>query len=180
MNWLKENWFRLGILIAVFSLAYSFYYAHHIAEPNETPETSNEIKNSSDNKIIPPNQTLKIAFDESQHSAIVDIAELSCFPTSRYDCDLKGCKPAEPATYYFVDYGTESGTYFRCDPKGCDPYPVKVTSSGSFTQFTPLLGQAMLFKVTNDDPLVNKGEFVDVATLGTVTLVSFGKCEELK
>ncbi|MDZ4331291.1 MAG: hypothetical protein U0945_12035, partial [Flavobacterium sp.] len=66
---------------------------------------------------------------------MADIAELSCFPTSRFDCGGGSCTPVAPATYYFVDYGTESGTYFRCDTKGCDPYPVKVNPSGEFTQF---------------------------------------------
>ncbi len=97
---------------------------------------------------IQPLSGLKGAFEESlRHSAMADIAELACFPTSRFDCDAEACKPAAPGAYFFVDYGTESGTYFRCDTKGCDSYPVTVKQSGSFTQFIPEQGQAMLFKV---------------------------------
>ena len=88
---------------------------------------------------------------------MADIAELSCFPTSRFDCGGGSCTPVAPATYFFVDYGTESGTYFRCDAKGCDPYPVEVNPSGEFTQFIPSQGQAMLFKVATGDVLGNKG-----------------------
>jgi hypothetical protein len=108
---------------------------------------------------------------------MADVAELSCFPSSRFDCGPQGCEPVAPATYYFVDYGTESGTYFRCDAKGCDSYGVNVVPSGSFIQFVPISGQAMLFKVKTDDLLGSKGEFVDIATLGRSSLISFGKCE---
>jgi len=163
----KKNIF---ITVLIFALGVSLYF---------TFQNKGIIK--TETGVMPPSQSLENAFKESaQYSAMADIAELSCFPTSRYDCDFDGCEPAVPATYYFVDYGIESGTYFRCDAKGCDPYPVKVALSGSFTQFVPLLGQAMLFKVANDDLLGNKGEFVDVATIGTMTLVSFGKCETIK
>jgi hypothetical protein len=78
------------------------------------------------------------------------------------------------------DYGTESGTYFRCDAKGCDPYPVEVNQSGGFAQFIPSQGQAMLFKVATGDVLGNKGEFINIATLGTSSIISTGKCEFAK
>ena len=138
-------------------------------------------KENSATEAIPPSQALRTAYVESsQHSAMADIAEFSCFPTSRFDCGGGSCTPAEPATYFFVDYGTESGTYFRCDAKGCDRYPVEVNQSGEFTQFTPSQGQAMLFKVATGDVLGNKGEFVDIATLGTGAIVSTGKCKFTK
>ncbi|MEK7555678.1 MAG: hypothetical protein AAB523_00130 [Patescibacteria group bacterium] len=128
--------------------------------------------------IITPSESLRFAYEESsQHSAMADIAELSCFPASRFDCGGGSCTASVPATYYFVDYGTESGTYFRCDAKGCDSYPVEVNISGEFTQFTPSQGQAMMFKVATGDVLDNKGEFIDIATLGTGVIVSSGKCE---
>ncbi|MBI2640196.1 MAG: hypothetical protein HYW90_04915 [Candidatus Sungbacteria bacterium] len=127
---------------------------------------------------IPPSQELGAAYDESsRHSAMADIAELSCFPTNRFDCGGGSCTASAPATYYFVDYGTESGTYFRCDAKGCDSYPVDVNLSGEFMQFIPSQGQAMMFKVGTGDILDNKGEFIDIATLGTGAIVSSGKCE---
>jgi hypothetical protein len=135
------------------------------------------LENSGTNSIL-PSQELRAAYVESsQHSAMADIAELSCFPTNRFDCGNETCTASAPATYYFVDYGTESGTYFRCDAKGCDPYPVEVTTSGEFTQFTPSQGQAMMFKVATGDILDNKGEFIDIATLGTGAIISTGKCE---
>ena len=144
--------------------------------------SQNEESVSSVAGSIGPSKELRAAYEESsQHSAMADVAELSCLPTSRYDCSLGGgCAPSAPGSYYFVDYGTESGTYFRCDARGCDPYPVKVVHSGIYTQFVPTMGQAMLFKVTNDDALATKGEFVDIATIGTASIVSFGKCEAVK
>ena len=159
------------IVILVIALGVAIYFASQ-----NTPKQESSAKN-----VIQPSQELKTAYEESsQHSAMADIAELSCFPTSRFDCGGGSCTSAEPATYFFVDYGTESGTYFRCDAKGCDPYPVEVNRSGEFTQFVPSQGQAMLFKVATGDILGNKGEFVDIATFGTGTIVSTGKCEFTK
>lgn len=46
------------------------------------------------------------------------------------------------------------------------------------TQFTPLQGQAILFKVGTGEFLEeNRGEFIDIATLGTGAIVSTGRCE---
>ncbi len=166
------------IVILVLILVAFFYFDF---QNKERTGTGSEKINSPDVDPILPSRTLKAAFEESsQHSAMADIAELSCFPTSRYDCGLEGCMPASPASYYFVDYGLESGTYFRCDAKGCDHYPVKVVTSGSFTQFIPILGQAMLFKVSMDESLGNKGQFIDIATLGVGAVMSFGKCKVIK
>lgn len=164
----KKN---ITIIILVIALGVAIYFASQ-----NTPK-----QESSTNKYIPPSQELKAAYEESsRHSAMADIAELSCFPTYRFDCGGGGCTPTTPATYFFVDYGTESGTYFRCDAKGCDPYPIEVKPSGEFTQFVPSQGQAMLFKVATGDVLGNKGEFVDIATLGTGAIVSTGKCEFMR
>lgn len=149
------------------------------ASTTEAPEPSSQpqVDAGAIPGIIAPDSSLLAAFQESAyHSHMADIAELSCFPQSRFNCTADGCTPYAPATYYFVDYGVDQGTYFRCDAKGCDPYPVTVTQSGIYTQFSPSGGQAMLFKVTSGNEAGTKGEFVDVATMGTGTIVSFGKC----
>lgn len=166
----KKN---ITIVVLVIALGVATYFAF---QNNQVSQQENSATNA-----IPSSQELRTAYEESsQHSAMTDIAELSCFPTSRFDCGGGSCTPTAPATYFFVDYGTESGTYFRCDAKGCDPYPVVVNQSGEFTQFIPSQGQAMLFKVATGDILGNKGEFVDVVTLGTGTIISSGKCEFTK
>ena len=166
MNMDKKN---ITILILILALGVAIYFAFQKTVIKQESSASGAILGS---------QALKVAYEESsRHSAMADVAELSCFPTSRFDCGGGSCVSVEPATYFFVDYGTKSGTYFRCDTKGCDPYPVEVKQSGEFTQFIPSQGQAMLFKVATGDVLGNKGEFVDIVTLGTGTIVSAGKCE---
>lgn len=86
------------IIALIFALGISLYFS---IQNKEIIKTETGVK--------PPSQSLKNAFKDSvQHSAMADIAEFSCFPTSRYDCDLEGCEPVAPATYYFIDYGTES------------------------------------------------------------------------
>jgi hypothetical protein len=151
---IKKNYMeKRNIIIGILAIGLIIYLYH-----TETP--------TSDNK-------LKAAFkDTFQHSAMADVAELACFPTKRYDCGLEnGCVAEIPSTYYFIDHGTEKGTYFRCDAGGCDSYPVEVVKSGIFTQFIPSLGQAMLFKVADN------GDFIDIATIGTTAIVSTGQCE---
>ncbi len=161
------------ILILVIALGVAIYF---VFQNTQSPQQESSATNA-----ILPSQELRVAYEESsQRSAMADIAELSCFPTSRFDCGGGSCTSAAPATYFFVDYGTESGTYFRCDAKSCDPYPVEVNPSGEFTQFTPTQGQAMLFKVATGDVLGNKGDFIDIATLGTGAVISSGKCEFTK
>lgn len=155
------------ITLLVLALGTSTYF---VFQDKEIPTPANAVG---------PTFELQTSFKEaSQRSAMAEIAELSCLPTSRYNCNLEsGCVAAAPATYFFVDYGTESGTYFRCDAKGCDNYPVNVVTSGAFTQFIPSQGQAMLFKIANEGLEENYGEFVDIVTLGTGSVISFGKCD---
>jgi hypothetical protein len=152
-----------------------------IIQEQTSPTKSSESK--IDDKIykvspVEPNQDLRVAYEESsRHSAIADIAEFSCLPDSRFDCAGGSCTSVSPASYFFVDYGVETGTYFRCDTKGCDSYPVEVNHSGEFTQFIPSQGQAMLIKIATGDILGNKGDFVDIVTLGTGAIISTGRCE---
>ena len=165
------------IVILALSLGVTSYFAF---QDKEDPINTNNTDNTEfATNATQPRQELRVAYEESsQHSAMADIAEISCFPTARFDCSSGGCVHAAPSAYFFVDYGTESGTYFRCDAKGCDSYPVEVNQSGEFTQFIPSQGQAMLFKVGTGDFLEEiKWEFVDIATTGAGAVVSMGKCE---
>lgn len=163
------------IILLIFALGVAVYF---IVQNSKTSQQESFATNA-----IPASQELKTAYEKSSyHSplAIRNVTKLSCFPTSRFDCGGGSCTPAEPVTYFFVDYGTESGTYFRCGADGCDSYPVSVIISGEFTQFIPTQGQAMMFKVATGDILGNKGEFIDIATLGTGAIVSSGECEFAK
>lgn len=147
-------------------------------------------KNDNDQNVVNPaakhkislNQDLREAFNKTvNYSAVAEVAELACFPSARFNCGQGGsCVQSTPSTYYLIDHGTEAGTYFRCDIKGCDQYPVRLRQSGEFTQFTPSQGQSMLFKVMSGGDLVNRGEFIDIATIGVEAVISTGKCQFLK
>lgn len=177
-NFIQHNWFKLCIVLLLLGALHVFNQWASTTNVQTEPDTDRPTEVGQ--TIEPPRAdvALRASFNESlQHSAMADIAELACFPTARFDCTADSCTANAPGTYYFVDYGTESGTYFRCDKKGCDSYPVKVSSSGIYTQFSPTQGQAMLFKAVTDNTLGNRGEFVDVATIGTGAIISYGKCE---
>ena len=81
-----------------------------------------------------------------------------------------GCEQA-PENTVWMELDFESGTYSRCDPKGCDIYTVTYSSGGVFT--TVRLSQVgTLLKVVNDG-----SEFIDVATVGVAVITSFGTCQ---
>jgi hypothetical protein len=147
----KKN---ITIIFLSIALLASMYFTYSNGETLE----SEKIKENDLN----PRKTLISAYKKfQQHPPMLNAEMILCTQISRF----------------FLDYGIDNGTYFRCDEKGCDPYPVKVHNSGAYTQFIPLGGQAMLFKVVTDNALDNKGEFMDMATIGTTVLISTGKCE---
>ena len=89
----KKN-ITIIILIVALSAVIFFVFQNNQSSQQESSATN----------VIPPSQELKAAYEESsQHSAMADIAELSCFPTSRFDCGGGSCTPTAPATYFFVD-----------------------------------------------------------------------------
>ncbi len=107
--------------------------------------------------------------------------KLMCMPSSQVICDLNKCESVIPKSYFIVDYSNRESTYSRCDVAGCNDEEVTMSDSGAYTNFTPQ-GGGFMFKVVLYDFMdfgdeKYKGNFVDVATLGTATITSFGTCE---
>jgi hypothetical protein len=84
-------------------------------------------------------------------------------------CDPTGCKQIKTTIWNLIDL--ESGRYSRCDNKGCDHYKISEKKSGIYLNIK-LQGKATFAKMNSDG-----SNFIEVATLGVVALVSHGSCK---
>ena len=96
------------------------------------------------------------------------LAEENCTIRQKYSCEAAGCKTVSPAVWNVIDQAKK--TYARCDPRGCDTYDAQFKVSGDFTNIE-VPGRGMLAKIG-----ANGGAFVEVVTIGSSVLTSFGTC----
>lgn len=92
-----------------------------------------------------------------------------CVPTTRNQCDATGCRPLHAGIHVFIF--SDGPTYTRCDASGCDEWRATFVRSGSFLNIE-LRGRAAFARMGDDR------SFSEVVTLGQMTLVSHGRCQE--
>lgn len=95
-------------------------------------------------------------------------APMECTVSTKQSCSPAGCQPVQPLMRAVVDL--DARTYARCDTKGCDTYNATVSVSGVIVTFD-LLGRGAFARMTADGR-----EFVEVVSLLTSTLISYGTC----
>ena len=94
---------------------------------------------------------------------------LRCDFTVKRQCDDTGqCRVLPPVVWGLFD--PERKTYSRCDRNGCDTYDATVTHSGIYTVVS-LPANGLFAKIADD------GSAVEVASIGTDVLISYGKCK---
>jgi hypothetical protein len=93
---------------------------------------------------------------------------MRCEVTSKFACTPAGCATNKLGVFNLIDL--DLSTFSRCDASGCDKYPANFTRSGVYI-LVDVPGRGMLAKMS-----VNGAEYVEVATLGSAVLVSFGSC----
>jgi hypothetical protein len=94
-----------------------------------------------------------------------------CVISSKFSCTAEGgCQQNQIGMWNEIDLSGE--TFARCDRNGCDRYPMEVSRSGMYYVFD-IPGRGMLAKM-----LLDGSEYVEVVTLGTMSLVSFGTCKQ--
>jgi hypothetical protein len=90
-------------------------------------------------------------------------------------CSSKGCtaRDLNGKPPIIVRWLPTSGEYQRCDPNvgGCDSYTPVITYSGSFMR-AALPANGLMFSLTAS------GEYREIATLATDTLIYQGSCQE--
>ena len=93
---------------------------------------------------------------------------MRCEIASKFSCTSAGCATTKPSVFNIIDL--ELGKFSRCDANGCDEYSANVSRSGAYI-IVDVPGRGTMAKLSADGT-----EYVEVATLGTTVLVSFGAC----
>ena len=93
---------------------------------------------------------------------------MRCEITSKFGCSPAGCAQGEIGAFNIID--ADAGNFARCDVKGCDEYEANFHRSGKYIN-VDVPGRGMLAKLSD-----NGAEYLEVVTLGTFALVSFGAC----
>jgi hypothetical protein len=93
---------------------------------------------------------------------------ITCTIDQKYSCAPSGCEAAGISVHNVLDL--DRRTIARCDQKGCDEYPMNASRSGIFIVID-VPGRGMLAKLSADG-----NSSVEVVTLGTSAVVSFGTC----
>jgi hypothetical protein len=102
-------------------------------------------------------------------SSIAARAEpMRCEIASKFSCSPAGCTTNKPSVFNIIDI--ELGKFSRCDANGCDEYSANFSRSGAYI-IVDVPGRGTMAKLSADGT-----EYVEVATLGTTVLVSFGAC----
>ncbi len=96
-------------------------------------------------------------------------AEIRCDISSRFACSPSGCVENTLGVWKLINF--DAARFSRCDRNGCDNYSMSQTVSGIFMTIE-VPGRAMLAKMTLDG-----SQYVEVVTLGTDVLVSYGSCQ---
>ena len=94
--------------------------------------------------------------------------EIRCEIEAKYACNVSGCRENAITTWNLIDL--DALRFSRCDQKGCDHYTITTSVSGIFINIE-VPGHGMLARVSQDG-----SQYVEVVTLGTDVLVSYGSC----
>lgn len=94
---------------------------------------------------------------------------VTCQISAKFGCSATGCAEARMGVWNVIDMPGQ--TYSRCDSRGCDKYDVHFARSGEFI-IIDVPGRGFTAKLAAD-----MSAFVEVATIGTQALVSFGACK---
>ena len=99
----------------------------------------------------------------------VSAASLRCDNSAKYACRPSGCERIDNTNWNMVDL--DAGRFSSCDKNGCDHYNMAASYGGVFI-YIDVPGREMLVKMSLDGSI-----YVEVVTLVTLVLVSYGTCE---
>jgi hypothetical protein len=93
---------------------------------------------------------------------------IRCDVTAKYACSPAGCQANKLGVFNLIDFDLRK--FSRCDSRGCDSYDAVVQRSGEFIVID-IPGRGIFAKLSSDG-----SQFVEVTSLGTSILASFGQC----
>ena len=97
---------------------------------------------------------------------------IRCEVTSKFTCNPGGCRAHKLGAFNLIDFDRRK--FSRCDRKGCDDYPAVVSQPQGEYIIIDIPGRGIFAKLSNDG-----SEYVEVISLGTVILLSFGRCRRM-
>jgi len=134
---------------------------------NTTPQQPNP--DSADINIESVYNSLAIL---PQHNTV-------CFPTKKFLCTSDNCATEEkPSVFILIGSSINGPTMSRCDRTGCDTYDAVMEKGGEYINAQTKDPRGLIFKMSfSNNALNSQNEFVEVATLGLSTQVSYGYCK---
>ena len=109
-------------------------------------------------------------FDLNSLSYTLPTHNMICLPNIKFICNPQSkCYQVKPTVFILFDGLLD--TFYRCDNQPCDSYEVRTDTSGDYTNFTPIVPNGTIWKVNKN------GNYVEVATIGAETYISYGKCK---
>jgi hypothetical protein len=159
--WLRQNWFKVGILLAVFVAIFVLQGAKSNAL-NSKPETTPAAA-----------ENLKFDIDLATLDYPVPPFTKICIPTSKQYCQNgASCSSMKPSVFLLVD--EIQNKYYRCDNKPCDEYDYSSNISGIYNVIRPLPPKQGEIKLSND------GGYYEVVSLGLDLFISQGTCKNIQ
>jgi hypothetical protein len=106
------------------------------------------------------------------YSATASFAQpIRCDITTKFACSSTGgCQANTLGVFNRIDL--DRCKFSRCDSRGCDDYDAVIQRSGEFI-LIDVPGRGIFAKLSTDG-----SEFVEVTSLGTSILASFGSCRQ--
>jgi hypothetical protein len=98
--------------------------------------------------------------------------EVKCEIASKYACSRSGCQENQITVWNIID--AQAGRFSRCDRKGCDHLEAGFSESGIYVNIW-MPKKAMFAKLSLDG-----SDYVEVVSLGTNVLVSYGECKRMR
>jgi len=156
-NEIKKNFIILLLVIFLsISLAVDF---------QGDKNNSNEIS-----KLQDLDKTLALTSYNAQKTTLPP-HDMYCIPERKISCSINNCENIEARVFVLISENNNKVTISRCDDKPCDIYEATPYFSGAFMEIRTNDNHGLLFKTSSIDQ-----SFVEVVTLGTDTLTSYGHC----
>ena len=163
MPWLKQNWFRMGILLFL-GLVVIFYFLWR------SPKENNDLAQQDASSVA---NNLKFDIDLEKLAYPLPLATKVCIPTSKEYCPGgTSCSPMKPAVFLLID--EVQNKYYRCDNKPCDGYDYSSNVSGIYSVIHPLPPKHGEIKLSND------GTYYETVSLGLDLYISSGICKNIQ
>lgn len=103
------------------------------------------------------------------------LINLVCPINKQHACSAEGCNDNPPSVTIKIQKNESGQVYYsRCDKKGCDRYESSMIQPGAYIEIVPLSGNSSRLKINSEDL-----SFMETTSLGLVSLVGFGKCQEV-